>query len=289
MGGLEKVEVLKTGSINGKLLNTAGLMFAVNNKNNYRYPTYRLEIKYNDEIVKSYKLIMISSNVYDLNKEYIYTKNNSFNSNSISIINGSISVSDNVLNIKYNDQVIDSRNIVSISSTKYDLSKEYIYVGINTFNKNNVVCIKCNLEITNNNLNIKYEDEIIDTYKIASISSDKYDLTKDKIKIKKDVFSIDDITSINCEKEYIGNKLYIKYNNEILKEYTLYTRITGDVTGDDKITLSDVSRLFKHVRGKQIITDEETLSLCDVTGDGKITLSDVSKLFKYVRGKIPNL
>lgn len=248
-----------------------------------------LNIKYNDEIVKNYKLIMISSNVYDLNKEYIYTKNNSFNSNSISIINGSISVSDNVLNIKYNDQVIDSRNIVSISSTKYDLSKEYIYVGINTFNKNNVVCIKCNLEIINNNLNIKYEDEIIDTYKIASISSDKYDLTKDKIKIKKDVFSIDDITSINCEKEYIGNKLYIKYNNEILKEYTLYTRITGDVTGDDKITLSDVSRLFKHVRGKQIITDEETLSACDVTGDGKITLSDVSKLFKYVRGKISEL
>lgn len=50
-GGLEKVEVLKTGSINGKLLNTAGLMFAVNNKNNYRYPTYRLEVKYNDEII----------------------------------------------------------------------------------------------------------------------------------------------------------------------------------------------------------------------------------------------
>lgn len=51
MGGLEKVEVLKTGTINGKILNTAGLMFAVNNQNNYRYPTYRLEIKYHDEII----------------------------------------------------------------------------------------------------------------------------------------------------------------------------------------------------------------------------------------------
>ena len=50
-GGLEKVEILKTGSITGKILNNVGLMFAVDNKNNYRYPTYRLEIKYNDEII----------------------------------------------------------------------------------------------------------------------------------------------------------------------------------------------------------------------------------------------
>lgn len=59
-GGLEKVEVLKSGSINGGLLNTIGLMFAVDNKNNYRYPTYRLEVKYNDEI------IFYSSPVLDL-------------------------------------------------------------------------------------------------------------------------------------------------------------------------------------------------------------------------------
>ena len=35
---------------------------------------------------------------------------------------------------------------------------------------------------------------------------------------------------------------------------------------------------------KQIITDEETLSLCDITRHGKVNLSDVSKLFKLIFG-----
>ena len=66
-------------------------------------------------------------------------------------------------------------------------------------------------------------------------------------------------------------------------------RLPGDINNDDKVSLSDVTMLYKHYRGKAIIEDEETLSMSDLNHDGKITLSDVTKLYKYYRGKIPTL
>ena len=59
-----------------------------------------------------------------------------------------------------------------------------------------------------------------------------------------------------------------------------------DITGDDKITIADVSLLYRHVRKTKVIEDSETLEVSDLTGDGKITIADVAKLYRYVRGKI---
>ena len=60
--------------------------------------------------------------------------------------------------------------------------------------------------------------------------------------------------------------------------------LNGNVFLNDNGTFS-VINTFKYFEQSA----EEALSASDVTGDGKITLSDVSKLFKYVRGKVPNL
>lgn len=40
---------------------------------------------------------------------------------------------------------------------------------------------KWTLEESNNILNIKYENNVLKSYKLVSISSDKYDLTKNDI------------------------------------------------------------------------------------------------------------
>ena len=53
----------------------------------------------------------------------------------------------------------------------------------------------------------------------------------------------------------------------------------GDVTGDGKVTLSDVVRLLKYVSHWDVEINEAN---SDVTGDGKVTLSDVVRLLKYV-------
>ena len=61
------------------------------------------------------------------------------------------------------------------------------------------------------------------------------------------------------------------------------------IIGDDKITIADVSLLYRHVRGTKVIEDSKTLEVSELTGDDKITIADVAKLYRYVRGKITEL
>ena len=70
---------------------------------------------------------------------------------------------------------------------------------------------------------------------------------------------------------------------------TVFDRLKGDISNDDKITIADVSLLYRHVRGTKVIEDSKTLEISDLTGDGKITIADVAKLYRYVRGKITEL
>ena len=70
---------------------------------------------------------------------------------------------------------------------------------------------------------------------------------------------------------------------------TVFDRLKGDINNDDKITIADVSLLYRHVRGTKVIEDSKTLEVSDLTGDDKITIADVAKLYRYVRGKINEL
>ena len=243
-----------------------------------------LNVKHDNDILKSYKLVKISSNTYDLNKNYIYVGNGIFDKNLLSVVNGTVNVLSDKIEIKYNNDILKEFKLLKYSSNKYDLTKEYIYLGINNFDKNNLSLVNLSLNIDDNyNLNIKYGDDIMKTYKLVSVSSSKYDLSKDNIRVtKSDGLDFKDIKVTNGTKEYLDNKLYIKYNDDILKVYTISTRAKGDITGDDKITIADVSLLYRHVRGTKVIEDNETLEVSDLTGDGKITIADVAKLYRYV-------
>ena len=70
---------------------------------------------------------------------------------------------------------------------------------------------------------------------------------------------------------------------------TVFDRLKGDINNDDKITIADVSLLYRHVRGTKVIEDSKTLEVSELTGDDKITIADVAKLYRYVRGKINEL
>ena len=250
-----------------------------------------LNIKYDNDVLKSYKLVKIYSNTYDLNKNYIYVGNGIFDKNLLSVVNGTVNVLNDKIEIKYNNDVLKEFKLLKYSSNKYDLTKEYIYLGINNFDKNNISLVNLSLNVDDNyNLNIKNGDDVMKTYKLVSVSSSKYDLSKDNIRVtKSDGLDFKDIKVTNGTKEYLNDKLYIKYNDDILKVYTISTRAKGDITGDDKITIADVSLLYRNVRKTKVITDSETLEISDLTGDGKITIADVAKLYRYVRGKITEL
>ena len=62
----------------------------------------------------------------------------------------------------------------------------------------------------------------------------------------------------------------------------------GDLTGDGKITVIDVSRLNAYRLGEAELTEEE-LAVADINGDGKITMLDVARLNAYFRGVIDEL
>ena len=61
-------------------------------------------------------------------------------------------------------------------------------------------------------------------------------------------------------------------------------QLIGDITGDGRINIGDTSRVFAHVKGTALITDDYLLDCADVTGDGRINIGDTSRIFAHVKG-----
>ena len=153
-----------------------------------------IDAGYTSEYNEDYKIYIdfmvqsaeLSSNLYNINNDlkYIYTKNitdiNTILSN-ISTNIGEIQIDDdNTLKVKYNDKIISEYKVISYNVTDYDTDGEYIYPIINKFDYNNINVMNGSYEVDNNQnvINIKYEDNIIDTVKLVILTSSKYDLTK---------------------------------------------------------------------------------------------------------------
>lgn len=61
--------------------------------------------------------------------------------------------------------------------------------------------------------------------------------------------------------------------------------LKGDLTGDGKVNTADVGRLYAHVRGTRLLTDDYALSCGNVAGtDATINTADVGRLYAHVRG-----
>ena len=203
------------------------------------------------------KVIEITSDKYviDDDKEYIYTGTDVDKDTILKNINldsgCNKAIEDNKLIIKYGDEVLKTFKIVNISSTKYDLSKEYIFD--NNFDINNIKVVNGTSDVNNNELLIKYEDVVLNKYKLVSYNSTKYDLSKDSIKVLDNNIEefISNIKCINCNvKIFDGNeykakgdfgdndKLRILYNDEVLKEYSLTYGVNGISLVNKKVKLN---------------------------------------------------
>ena len=83
--------------------------------------------------------------------------------------------------------------------------------------------------------------------------------------------------------------IFINYDNILnLDNFSVwsgdydFTTTAGDVNGDGKTNISDVSRLLKYVAGwKNTYVDINQL---DVSGDGKTNLADAATLLKHIAG-----
>ena len=55
----------------------------------------------------------------------------------------------------------------------------------------------------------------------------------------------------------------------------------GDMTGDGKVNVRDVTAMQRHLAGLEELTDDR-LALADTNGDGKVTIDDVTLLQRYL-------
>jgi hypothetical protein len=56
----------------------------------------------------------------------------------------------------------------------------------------------------------------------------------------------------------------------------------GDVSGDGKVNVADVSKVYAHVKGAGSLVDY-AFTCGDVTGDGKINIADTSRVYAHVK------
>ena len=65
----------------------------------------------------------------------------------------------------------------------------------------------------------------------------------------------------------------------------LKLRLLGDVSGDGRINVGDVAKLYGHIKKTAVITDSYVLLCMDMTGDGRLNVGDTARLYGKVRAK----
>jgi hypothetical protein len=61
----------------------------------------------------------------------------------------------------------------------------------------------------------------------------------------------------------------------------------GDVSGDGKLNMGDTARIYSHIRGSSLQTDDYALACADASGDGKLNMGDISRVYSHIRGTKP--
>lgn len=62
-------------------------------------------------------------------------------------------------------------------------------------------------------------------------------------------------------------------------------RLKGDVSGDNRLNVGDVARLYGHIKKTSVIKDAYVLLAMDMTGDGRINVGDTARLYAKIRAK----
>ena len=83
-----------------------------------------------------------------------------------------------------------------------------------------------------------------------------------------------------------GDLLEVYLNNNKYKSYVIVVK--GDITGDGKIDISDVAKLYQFFKGK-IKMDLEYQNAGKIVNSKSITIADIAKLYQYVKGKVKDL
>ncbi len=204
----------------------------------------KLLIKFDGELIKSFDIVNVSSDVYKITDDYLYYENGDMMDSNFKLTNATYTMIEDYthnskMSIKYNGKEIDILDLVTYWSKDYDLTKDYIFVeeelNLDLINTKNLI-----KEVVDNKLIIRYNDEIFKRIDIVKIESNKYDLSKKYIYTGISSLDLNDINVINGQKIVENNKLLIKYNDDLLKEYQVISINFGEYkTYNDLLVLPE--------------------------------------------------
>ena len=248
--------------------------------------TYKLYVKHDDLVLKEFDIISYSSDVYDLNKEYIYTGASAINTSAINTINCDILIENNKLLIKHGNKTLDEFYVLSVSFREqklinkvivlynvmdYDTFVDYVSItdGIN------YKILNGSDEITSGNID---NDMILEIY-YNNVKLDSYEIFVYKL-------NFNDNTTINNENKYIKYLTVGTTVGDFIKDALTTTAVVhvydsknNIKNNDDIIKTGDVLKIMI----ADEVMDEYTLSILgDANGDGKFTGLDLSIMRKHL-------
>ena len=62
--------------------------------------------------------------------------------------------------------------------------------------------------------------------------------------------------------------------------------LQGDVTGEGKVNIGDIARIYAHIQGSILLSDY-ALVCADYSGDGNVNMGDTAKLYSFIRTQSP--
>lgn len=62
--------------------------------------------------------------------------------------------------------------------------------------------------------------------------------------------------------------------------------LQGDVTGEGKVNIGDIARIYAHIQGSSLLSDY-ALVCADYSGDGNVNMGDTAKLYSFIRTQSP--
>ncbi len=123
----------------------------------------------------------------------------------------------------------------------------------------------------------------------AKLTSVTFPLSLQQIgnKAFEDCLRLNKVYYNGSEAQWTKNITVGEDNERLDKCFYIYSNsfVTGDATGDGRITVSDVLAVRKYLAGVET-PEGFVAAACDVSGDGKVTVADILKIRKYVAGII---
>ena len=277
-----------------------------------------------------YRPYNFSSDVYTYSKEnnYIYTKTNI---DSTTILSNLVlpteltgDIKNNNLIISYGDEKLLEIKIINITSTKYTMLENIMYIEsnlsytslMNTITLNGVTAsiydeegnlINSGVVIEGYKLKIFYNDTLLEEYtfdeEYLSIDNLNVDDVNNIIKrvvlgtnyseLLSNITTTGNITVKDKDGNILNNNTNVKTGDVIEVKmasgtYSYTISVLGDLTGTGTATLGDVSLLYRYLKGK---TELELYQIAagDVINNGSIKVNDVSRIYRYYKGKITSM